>query len=87
MTEYKALGYTQHPKGSIERCTSCAYRLREGKAPACMATCPSGARVFGNLDNPASAVSELVASGLAKPRLEDQGTKPSVFYIEEDSPF
>ncbi len=27
----------------------------------------------------------LVASGQAKPRLEEQGTKPSVFFIEQES--
>ena len=85
LTEFEQAGYGEHPKSAIEKCNFCYPRLQEGKLPACVVTCPGSARVFGDLDNPSSEVARLVASGLPKPRLEEQGTEPSVFYIDLDA--
>lgn len=85
LTEYEADGYDHHPKGAIEKCDFCAPRLKEGNVPACVATCPSGARTFGDIDDPNSDVSRLVTSGLPRARLEEQGTKPSVYFIDSDA--
>jgi molybdopterin-containing oxidoreductase family iron-sulfur binding subunit len=84
LTEFEQVGYRSHPRSAIEKCTFCTPRLRQGKLPACVVTCPSEARIFGDLDDPASQVARLVASGKARPRLEDQKTRPSVFFVEAD---
>lgn len=47
-----------------QKCTFCAHMLDAGEPePRCVESCPSGALVFGDLDDPASAVSRLVAAG------------------------
>jgi dimethyl sulfoxide reductase iron-sulfur subunit len=78
------MGAVEHGKGIIEKCTFCLHRLEQGGQPACVETCPSGARVFGDLDDPESEVAKLAAGRGAKGRLEDQKTKPKVLYIGLD---
>jgi molybdopterin-containing oxidoreductase family iron-sulfur binding subunit len=54
------------------------------RLPACCQTCPTGARVFGDLDDPGSRVSQLARSKRAFRLQEDLGTHPKVIYLKED---
>ncbi|MCL5961991.1 MAG: 4Fe-4S dicluster domain-containing protein [Chloroflexi bacterium] len=89
---------TVRVKGIIEKCTFCIQRIVEAKRrardegrevadgeiqPACAQTCPPGAIVFGNLDDPNSAVSKLAQSPRRYRFHEDLGTEPSVVYLKE----
>ncbi|ACV21282.1 4Fe-4S dicluster domain-containing protein [Slackia heliotrinireducens] len=69
-------------KGVMEKCTLCPERTGEGKEPMCVAVCPAGARVFGDLDDPDSEISKLKRERNVRILLEDMGTKPQVFYFE-----
>lgn len=65
-----------------QKCTFCAHLLDRGwKEPRCVEACPNTAISFGDLDDPASAVSKLVAAETAKPLHPEFGTESKVFYI------
>jgi Fe-S-cluster-containing dehydrogenase component len=86
----------RRPRGVVEKCTFCVHRIDAGLAegltpgvdleatPACVNICPVGARVFGDLNDPASPVSEVLASHPTFRLRQELGTEPSVYYIPPD---
>jgi len=67
-------------------CTFCAHLLDRGETPACVKKCEEvngedRALFVGNLCDPNSEVSQLIANNPVKGIREDLGTKPKVYYI------
>ncbi len=82
------------PRGVMEKCTFCEHRIDAGlerglvpgidqaATPACVLACPTSARVFGDLHDEESPISEALQSCATPIRLrEDLSTEPSVYYI------
>ncbi len=69
------------PKGVVEKCTFCLHRTREGKYPACLEVCPTGARVFGNLLDPDSEINYILKNKRVYILKEDVGTMPRFYYF------
>ena len=48
----------------------------------CVLRCPTDARVFGDLDDPESAISKFLGEKSTFVLLEEQGTRPQVRYFK-----
>jgi len=67
---------------TADKCSLCAHRLDAGLLPACVETCVGKARVVGNLNDPDSAVSRLLAqAGRPLVYKPETGAEPRVFYV------
>ena len=65
-------------RGVADKCWLCMDLVLGGGLPACVQACIPGARIFGRTDDPNSQVSQIIASGRAKPLRPEFGTYPTV---------
>ncbi len=87
---------TVRERGVVEKCTFCVQRIQEKKLeaklenrelrdgdiqPACVQSCPTGALIFGNTNDPESRVSRLLKEDRNYFLLEQLHTLPSVGYL------
>ncbi|OQX16703.1 MAG: 4Fe-4S ferredoxin [Desulfobulbaceae bacterium A2] len=81
-TKYKHPDYEDVRRSNItEKCIFCEHRLAKGELPYCVVSCPSHARTFGDIANPASEVAQLVQKYKGTVLKPEAGTKPNVYYI------
>lgn len=72
--------YANKEENVAQKCTFCAHLLDAGwKEPRCVEACPTGTLIFGDLDDPASAVSQ--AWERAVPMHPEYGLDENVRYI------
>jgi Fe-S-cluster-containing dehydrogenase component len=81
-------------RGVVEKCTFCVHRIDRGLAegltpgvdpqatPACVVICPVGARVFGDINDNESPISQFLAEHDTFRLREDFGTEPKVHYVQ-----
>ena len=73
--------------GVMKKCTLCIDRIYNDKleevdrVPACVSTCPVGARHFGDLGDPKSEVSQLVKERGGYDLMPELGYKPTNKYL------
>jgi molybdopterin-containing oxidoreductase family iron-sulfur binding subunit len=88
---------TVRSRGVMEKCTFCVQRIQEAKIEArstgarladgavrtaCEQSCPAGAIVFGDLNDPESRIAKQAASGRSYRVLEEFNFRPAVHYLK-----
>jgi molybdopterin-containing oxidoreductase family iron-sulfur binding subunit len=88
---------TVRTRGVMEKCTFCVQRIQEAKIEgkrtgtgiqdgdvrtACQQSCPAGAIVFGDLNDPNSRIARLARDGRQFRVLEELNVGPSVHYLK-----
>jgi Fe-S-cluster-containing dehydrogenase component len=69
---------------TAEKCTFCYHRITQGKVPACVEVCPTGARIFGEVRARSSTLDRFTRFNeiqVLKPHLN---TEPKVYYAQLD---
>lgn len=69
---------------TADKCTFCQQRVDKELFPACVTSCIGRARTFGDLNDPESVVSKIVAKHSVQVLKGELGTRPMVFYIGAD---
>ena len=59
--------YMDPRTNKADKCTFCEHLVYSGLLPACVAACPTGARIFGDLDDPNSLIGKMYREGKIKP--------------------
>ena len=87
---------TVRSRGVMEKCSFCVQRIQEaallarqrgekvadgGVRTACQQSCPAGAILFGDLNDPQSAVAKAVAEGRHFQVLPELNVRPRVGYL------
>ncbi len=87
---------TVRMRGVMEKCTYCVQRITDARieaeksnrrltdgevVTACQAVCPSGAILFGDLNDPQSRVRQIKASPLDYALLSELNTRPRTTYL------
>ncbi len=75
--------YFNEEQGVVEKCTMCTHLVESGQDPACVKACCAKARIFGDISDSNSKVSQALrkAGSGSVHELVDVGNHPSFRYI------
>lgn len=78
--------YIDQKRGIVDKCNACLQRVEIGQMPACVATCVGGSRLFGDLNDPASAASSALKDARFVARMDvtygnAKQTGPNIYFI------
>ncbi|MBI4444146.1 MAG: 4Fe-4S dicluster domain-containing protein [Acidobacteria bacterium] len=69
---------------TAEKCTFCYHRVVNGKVPACVEVCPTGARIFGEVGARSSPLNRFMRFNTIQVLKPNLNTEPKVYYANMD---
>jgi len=69
------------PTQVVDKCSFCIHRVTRGQQPACVEACTARAIIFGDLNDPESEISKVLAKERVTVLRPEMGTSPQVYYI------
>jgi molybdopterin-containing oxidoreductase family iron-sulfur binding subunit len=76
---YSALVYDAK-NNIVQKCTLCVHRIEKGLEPFCKICCETEAIYFGDINDPDSIISKMIAARSASTLRPQTGTSPTVHY-------
>ena len=78
----------RHPeKKVVDKCDFCESRRARGELPACVVTCPTKARKFGDLNDPVTDVGHLhKKQPTVRVTHAKVDTRPNLYYLSQTAP-
>ena len=75
--------YYDEQSEKVDKCSFCWHRVERGLEPACVVTCPTKVRVFGDLNDPTSRVARKLAEHPSVVLKPEEQTRPNIHYITD----
>jgi len=82
---YGAIAFNDK-KDKAEKCNLCRHRIEKGLEPFCVICCEGQAIHFGDMNDPGSSISKLLAAGKCYRLKPEENTEPSVYYLAPKAP-
>ncbi len=76
-----AVPFIDPVRGTADKCNFCSHRVDQGLQPACVDICPTHCRIFGDLNDPESEISQALEGQEHQVLREDLGLGPNIKYI------
>jgi len=64
-----------------DKCTMCAHRVDAGRLPACVETCPTKVRTFGDLEDENGELRRLLDTRKSRVKEPQTGNDPQLYYL------
>lgn len=82
LSPFEQVKFAGFEEGTNTKCMLCAHRVDQGLEPACVITCPTECRIFGDLDEEDGKLQRLIRERSGSTLLPECHTAPSVYYLE-----